>query len=191
MGLAVVTSSAPPITADEVGDFLRLDDFDAQSDLLDSLIAAAVEYFANETRQQLTQATLRMTSDAFPCCNTIRLPRGPLQSVTSIKYLDREGAQQTLAAGTYTVDADARPGRIVLNDGESWPDTLDQANAVEVTYVAGYATTNLPTALRIGIMLLVGHWYVNREAVVTGTIATQLPLSVESIINQHAYPEAV
>jgi hypothetical protein len=27
--------------------------------------------------------------------------------------------------------------------------------------------------------------------VVTGTIATQLPLSVESIINQHAYPEAV
>jgi uncharacterized phage protein (predicted DNA packaging) len=32
------------------------------------------------------------------------------------------------------------------------------------------------------ILLLVGHWYANREAVVAGTIATAMPLAVERLL---------
>ena len=32
------------------------------------------------------------------------------------------------------------------------------------------------------ILLLVGHWYANREAVATGTIATAIPLAVERLL---------
>ena len=32
------------------------------------------------------------------------------------------------------------------------------------------------------ILLVVGHWYANREAVVTGTIATLIPLAVERLL---------
>lgn len=32
------------------------------------------------------------------------------------------------------------------------------------------------------ILLLVGHWYANREAVAVGTIATAMPLAVESLL---------
>lgn len=32
------------------------------------------------------------------------------------------------------------------------------------------------------ILLLVGHWYANREAVVTGTISTAVPLAVERLL---------
>jgi uncharacterized phage protein (predicted DNA packaging) len=32
------------------------------------------------------------------------------------------------------------------------------------------------------ILLLVGHWYANREAVVVGTIAAALPLAVERLL---------
>lgn len=32
------------------------------------------------------------------------------------------------------------------------------------------------------ILLVVGHWYANREAVVTGTIATVIPLAVERLL---------
>lgn len=34
-------------------------------------------------------------------------------------------------------------------------------------------------AIQQGILLLVGHWYVNREDVVIGTIATALPKATE------------
>lgn len=32
------------------------------------------------------------------------------------------------------------------------------------------------------ILLLVGHWYANREAVAVGTIATTMPLAVERLL---------
>ncbi|MBV4512715.1 head-tail connector protein [Pseudomonas sp. SWRI22] len=32
------------------------------------------------------------------------------------------------------------------------------------------------------VLLLVGHWYANREAVAVGTIATALPLAVERLL---------
>ena len=32
------------------------------------------------------------------------------------------------------------------------------------------------------ILLLVGHWYANREAVAVGTIATAMPLAVERLL---------
>lgn len=32
------------------------------------------------------------------------------------------------------------------------------------------------------VLLLVGHWYANREAVVVGTIATTMPLAVERLL---------
>ncbi|MBW5800068.1 head-tail connector protein [Halomonas elongata] len=36
--------------------------------------------------------------------------------------------------------------------------------------------------LTTAMLLLIGHWYENREAVVMGTIATQVPMAVEALI---------
>jgi hypothetical protein len=49
-----------------------------------------------------------------------------------------------------------------------------------VRYVAG--TTALPGALRSALLLIVGHWYANREA---GTKAdvSNLPLGVVDLLN--------
>ncbi|AHX31506.1 hypothetical protein U876_18735 [Aeromonas hydrophila NJ-35] len=52
---------------------------------------------------------------------------------------------------------------------------------------AGEEGQVLTPALRLAALLLIGHWYTNREAVVTGTIATTLPLAYESLI--HPYRE--
>lgn len=40
----------------------------------------------------------------------------------------------------------------------------------------------LPPAVTAAILLLAGHLYANREAVVTGTISTALPMSVQFLL---------
>lgn len=90
---------------------------------------------------------------------------------------------------TYIVDATARPGRIVLKPGQSWPATNHQANCVQVTFTAGYGS-NVPVILKQAILLLAGSWFENRENDITLRI-NSIPLGVQAIINQQMYPTAV
>lgn len=43
----------------------------------------------------------------------------------------------------------------------------------------------LTPALRMAALMLISHWYTNREAVVTGTIATTLPLAYASLTSAY------
>lgn len=40
-------------------------------------------------------------------------------------------------------------------------------------------------AIRSAILLMVGHWYENREAVIVGTSASELPLAVERLLHPY------
>lgn len=48
-------------------------------------------------------------------------------------------------------------------------------------------TLIITKAIRQGALLLVGHWYANREAVATGTIATELPLATNALWRPHRW----
>lgn len=66
----------------------------------------------------------------------------------------------------------------------------DHLGAVVTIPAAGTVTMTCalpPDALavaRMAVRLLVGHWYEHRAGVVTGTIATSLPLSVGALVDQ-------
>jgi len=87
----------------------------------------------------------------------IVLPVSSLQSVDSIKYLDNDGIQQTLAPSAYKVDNVSEPPRITPAWGTSWPTARNDFNSVELTFTAGYtaslvadATANTLTARSFG-----------------------------------------
>jgi len=42
--------------------------------------------------------------------------------------------------------------------------------------------TDFPASFKAAMLLLIGHSYANREAIVTGTIATELPMAVDSLL---------
>ncbi|NBA95510.1 head-tail connector protein [Pseudomonas sp. R5(2019)] len=44
------------------------------------------------------------------------------------------------------------------------------------------AAEDFPASFKAALLLLLGHSYASREAVVTGTIATELPFAVESLL---------
>jgi uncharacterized phiE125 gp8 family phage protein len=166
MPLTLVQTVAPAeqaVLLDDVKHHLRID-HDDDDVYLCTAICAAENYVQEFQRRQLITATYKLYLDRFPCA--ILVPRPPLQSVTSIEYIDENDVTQTLATTEYQVDTVSEPGRICVAPGKSWPSTRsDRLNAVIVTYLAGYG--GVETILdgdRHGIMLLVGDIYEHREA---------------------------
>lgn len=62
-----------------------------------------------------------------------------------------------------------------------YPDT-DTMEAAILEGSAGDDPIVVNDAIRAAILLIVGHLFANREAVVTGTIATQLPMGAHSML---------
>jgi uncharacterized phiE125 gp8 family phage protein len=185
MGLSLVTApAAEPISATEAKAHCRVD-HSLDDTLIGTLITAARQRIETWQRRQLVTATWDWKLDDFPRDGdrTFYVPLPPLQSITSITYVDADGNSQTLSSSVYTVDAVSEPGRIVEAYGQSWPATRKQPNAVTVRFVAGYGlAAAVPEATKAALKLLVGHWFANREAVQPGTL-TELPLAVERLLD--------
>lgn len=168
--MAIVVQTAPaaePISLLEAKAHCRVEVTDDDT-LITSLIVAARQQAEVELRRYLITQTLDLYLDEFPDYDdnerAIYLP--PLQSVTSISYVDTTGTTQTLAADQYIVDAMSQPARIEPAYGCYWPSIREQANAVKIRFVAGYgaAGSSVPQCIRQWMLLQVGHWYANREA---------------------------
>ena len=129
--------------------------------------------------------------DGFPC-GAIVLPFPPVSSITSVSYVDTAGATQTWTAGAtgYTTQLPAGPhcgpALIYPSYGISYPSTRSQRASVTVRFVCGYGAEarHVPSSLMSAMKLLIGHWYVHREAVDTGinTVTSVLPLGVDSLV---------
>lgn len=151
-----------------------------------SWITAARQHCEVFTHRAFITQTWDLKRDAFPCGDTIELPKAPLISVTSITYIDTAGVSQTWSNTLYTVDAPsgpcARMGRIVPVYGEYFPSTRSDINAVAVRFVAGYgAASAVPAGIKSAMKLLIGHWWSNRSAVGAANLA-DVPLGVASLL---------
>jgi uncharacterized phiE125 gp8 family phage protein len=112
--------------------------------------------------------------------------RPPVQSITTVTYVDPAGATQTLASTEYLLDKDAEPGRMFPAIGKVWPPTAVIPGSVKVDFVTGYTTPALvPDDQKAAIRLLVGHYYANRESTITGTISKELEFSVASLMGNY------
>lgn len=161
MGLKVVIQPAvEPVTLAEAKAHLRVDGSD-EDGLIESLIVAAREACEHETDRAIPQQTLELLIDAFPV-DGIKLPRPPLVSVVSVKYIDVDGILQTVDSSDYYLDDGQEPAWVLPAYGFDWPSTRDEANAVRVQFEAGYVTC--PEALRQWILLRIGTLYATREA---------------------------
>lgn len=170
------------LTFEDAKRHLRVDDTD-QDEYIQDLCDAAIEWGERFTRRAFITQTWTTQLNRFPDGH-IALPRPPLQSVSSVTYIDTEGATQTWDSSKYTVVTGSLPGYIELNYGESYPDTRHITNAVTVTFIAGYGLTDssVPAGIKHALRLAVGNWHENREPVVVGTIAAALPMSLTSLL---------
>lgn len=190
--MAIVISSAPavePVAWDpEIKAQLRLYT-DEERQLVEGFHLPAARLHLEQTilRRALITQTVQLTLDEWPEGNTIWLPRPPLQSVTSIVYTDDDGDSSTFSSSSYIVDTAGTPGRIVLKRNYSWPGvTLQAANGIVITYVAGYGDTaaDVPANIKQGLLLLLGDFYENREnsLIMQGATFIDLPFTIQALL---------
>lgn len=132
--------------------------------LLAALITAARRQAEDITGRALVTQTWTYRLDEFPVA-AIGLPKPPLVSIASIKYLDVDGVLQTMATDDYEVYTSALLGLVTPAYGSSWPNTREVPEAVRVEYTCGYgAAAAVPQEIKQWMLVQIAHWYANREA---------------------------
>jgi uncharacterized phiE125 gp8 family phage protein len=193
---SLVRSVAPtdePVALAALKLHLRVDVDDDNAQIL-RMLAGVRGYIETYLNRALLTQTWVYTLDAF--ADEMALPMAaPLQSVTSVKYYDTSGVQQTLSTAYYHIDAASLPARLVLAPTKVWPSLQAQrTRPVEITYVVGWESEDdIPGEIIDAIYLLVGDRYQHRENVVTGygSIAIELPgmASAKALLTNHRVPD--
>lgn len=166
---------------------------DDYNDLIAALISAAqamVEGPNGIGRALLTQ-TWRLNMDRWPHwpywpSARIDLHLSPVQSVSSIKYIDQSGVEQTLDAAAYKVNVEASPAHVERGYNHSWPPARRETASIKVEFIAGYGDTAdaVPPAIKEAMLLIIGHLYQNREATAQSTLA-EMPLGANALLDPY------
>lgn len=153
----------------------------SEDDLIAAWIKAAREQVENDTDLKLMPQTWLYKFDGIPVvggqlacmspyghgsllAESFDLPLTPVISISSVKYLDTNHAQQTLDPSLYYLESGSIPPRLLPAPGHVWPATSDKAGAWEIEILAGFEDeTAVPFRAKQAICLLVGHWNQNRE----------------------------
>jgi uncharacterized phiE125 gp8 family phage protein len=174
MGLKIITAVATePVSVAEAKLHLRVDHA-TEDALIGALITAAREECEHLLERALAPQTLELSIDEFPD-DGIKLPHPPVTSITAVEYVDADGVTQTMDALTYYLDNSQEPCWLIPVYSGAWPATRAEANAVTVTYVAGYETC--PEAIRAWMLLRIGTLYRHREA------DSDKPATMSSFVN--------
>jgi len=162
----VTPPASEPVAVEEVKQLLRIDVPD-EDDMVSAMSVAARQTVEEHISRSLITQTWELGLPHFPREYRIRLPRGPVQSVTSVSYTDSTGTTRTMTAGTdYLTDVYADWAEVVLPFGKVWPPiVLTTARPVVIKYVAGYGdnATDVPVPILLALKQMVGGWYDNRE----------------------------
>ena len=157
-----VAPTISPVSLAELKLHVRVDQADDDA-ILEAMLNAATAFVENRTGLRLAQQT--WTQSFSGLADRLYLTGAPVSSVSSISYYDTANAAQTLTSSLYRLVA-GWDGVYVEQDSDStYPETYTRADAVTVTFVAGFGTTagSIPDDLRQAVKLIVGHWYETRE----------------------------
>ena len=177
MPTLVTPPASEPLTVAQAKSHLRVDHTDDDT-LITGYIEASRQYVEERCWCSVQAQTWKLLLNDWPH-EPLTLPRGPVVSISSVRYQTAINTWVTLASDQYALLQD---GRWWLAYDMQWPTTaLYGWEPVEITYTAGVGAS---TALRQAMLLLIGHWYENREAVVVtpGVTAVKVPLAVDSLL---------
>jgi uncharacterized phiE125 gp8 family phage protein len=184
-----------PVTLSEAKAHLRVDATEDDA-YIATLITAAREWVEQYLDRTLVHTQWVMRFDKFPDSGIepVELPRPPMvfsgtATAVAVTFTQEAGPTSTYSTAEYRVDRYATPGTILPIYGSTWTPHRQDDNAISVTWWAGYGAsgTGVPAAIRHAMLMLIGHWYEVRGAVLTGTISKEIEYGVQSLLDSQRW----
>jgi uncharacterized phiE125 gp8 family phage protein len=172
-----------PLSTTEARAHLRVTEDDPYIADLPAYVVAARVHAEQYLNASIVVQERTLVLDRFPPW-AINLPDGPVLSVTSIAYIDTDGASQTVAAHWRSLDT------ITPANFDDWPATQDRIGAVTITYQAGLMSGSpltLPDKyadIKSAIKLILSDLWDNRSAGIIGAGFSVNP-TVERLLHFH------
>jgi uncharacterized phiE125 gp8 family phage protein len=168
----ITAAAAEPISLAELYLQCRTDSSE------DSLLTLCLKGARAKCEAMIGRALINRTVDqSFADFDDMLLELLPVGTLTSVKYYDTAGAQQTLSSTYYELaNVDGRP-MIVAKANTTWPELQEISYPVTVRYVAGYgaAAANVPDDIRTWILMTAAFLYAQAEAMDTTGKTVDIP----------------
>lgn len=186
-GPTVVTGTAPeqPLSMEEVVAHCRAPEDGTDDGILTGCISAAAGMVESMTGARLVTQTVITKADDW--ADLANLPIAPVQSITSIDYLDTDGEEQSLPSEDYTARLEGLEPSVRLPHGVTWPALLP-GSQITLTCVVGYgAPGEQPPTVLHALKIIVGDLYAFRESAQIGSVAGRIPslATVEALLANH------
>ena len=175
MRVTVAVPPDPVITWQEAQAHLRLDD-DDEKILVEAMIEAATASIDGPDGwlgRSLGAQELEVRYDILPHSSSIRLPYGPVMSLVSVKYLDRNDVEHDANLDDFELLGD-----VLVPEGTDWiwVGGSMKREASCIRYRAGYDV--VPAPIRAAILLMVADMFHSRATIATGSAMQTVPMAV-------------
>lgn len=157
-------------------------DVEDDDEWLDRAVTAALRQVEADTNRAVSRVSYEMTFDGFPCERLFPVARAPLVSVDGLWSTDDDGTETAFSSSNYIQDTNSTPGRLILTPSANWPTNVRRYQGGRVRWTAGPA--EIGDRDLWAVLLLVGHWNANREAVVVGQTPLPLPLGYDACLDR-------
>ena len=153
-------AASEPVTAAQVKQQCGIATSDTSyDDMITRMIASGRGFVEKYCAIRVVTQTVTIKCDEF--ADFARLPVAPIQSVSSIAYIDADGATQTLSNTVYEVRTDGMVTSIVLKFAQVWP-VIQTGSRITVTAVVGW--TSVPQEIVSGILLWIGRFFYHSKS---------------------------
>ncbi|MEZ5853954.1 MAG: head-tail connector protein [Hyphomicrobiaceae bacterium] len=184
--MSLVMTSGPvlePVSLAEAKAHLRVDS-SVEDALIQSLVVTSRLHIEAALGLALITQAWSYFLDRWPKNGRVLLPLSPVAAITGIRVWSVDGTSQLMDLQGFFLDGAGRPPRLATLAGTSHPQPGRSVNGIEIAFTAGFgaAPEDVPAPVRHALLLLVAHWYENREPIEIGGSSNAIPAMVSELL---------
>ena len=171
------------VSLSQMKDHLRVSGSD-EDDLILAYMNAASDYIssvANRTfRYSGGDANVYLYLDRFEHYSSVR--RATNLTLNQVRYKNNEGGYSIMDPSDYVANIETYPATFTIKNAPQDLVEGDNEALYRIWFKGGEPVSGLPHQFRAAMMLLVAHYYTNREAEYVGGITTEIKEGVKRLL---------